>query len=141
MSQTVDFGPCLARSKCESISPLDDLAFDMYQDPEVAHMIRLLDQKKQDMVRQGKNEQSKTLKQAIADLQKVSLLAGGNRMIYKKISQPKKTQFFSFSHMVELLAPQTPQFAEHLRALQAILRSQELFEMKLTRFKGLTAYS
>ncbi|XP_078110642.1 centrosomal protein of 104 kDa isoform X2 [Sander vitreus] len=57
--------------KCESISPLDDLAFDMYQDPEVAHIIRLLDQKKQDMVRQEKYEQAKNLKQAIADLQKV----------------------------------------------------------------------
>ncbi|XP_044066906.1 centrosomal protein of 104 kDa [Siniperca chuatsi] len=57
--------------KCESISPLDDLAFDMYQDPEVAHIIRLLDQKKQDMVRQEKYETAKNLKQAIADLQKV----------------------------------------------------------------------
>ncbi|XP_062283422.1 centrosomal protein of 104 kDa [Scomber scombrus] len=57
--------------KCESISALDDLAFDMYQDPEVAHIIRLLDQKKQDMVRQEKYEKAKNLKQAIADLQKV----------------------------------------------------------------------
>ncbi|XP_069550174.1 centrosomal protein of 104 kDa [Brachyistius frenatus] len=57
--------------KCESISPLDDLAFDMYQDPEVAHIIRVLDQNKQDMVRQEKYEQAKNLKQAIADLQKV----------------------------------------------------------------------
>ncbi|XP_029974326.1 centrosomal protein of 104 kDa isoform X2 [Salarias fasciatus] len=57
--------------KCDTISPLDDLAFDMYQDPEVAHIIRLLDQKKQDMVRQEKFEQVKNLKQAIADLQKV----------------------------------------------------------------------
>ncbi|XP_071331392.1 centrosomal protein of 104 kDa isoform X2 [Trachinotus anak] len=57
--------------KCESFSPLDDLAFDMYQDPEVAHIIRLLDQKKQDVVRQEKYEQAKNLKQAIADLQKV----------------------------------------------------------------------
>uniref|UniRef100_A0A668AZ19 Centrosomal protein of 104 kDa n=1 Tax=Myripristis murdjan TaxID=586833 RepID=A0A668AZ19_9TELE len=57
--------------KCESISPLDDLAFDMYQDPEVAHIIRLLDQRKQDMVRQEKFELAKSLKQAIADLQKV----------------------------------------------------------------------
>lgn len=60
-----------ALSKCESISPLDDLAFDMYQDPEVAHIIRLLDQKKQDTLRQGSSERSKNLKQAIADLQKV----------------------------------------------------------------------
>ncbi|XP_034392909.1 centrosomal protein of 104 kDa isoform X2 [Cyclopterus lumpus] len=57
--------------KCESTSPLDDLAFDMYQDPEVAHIIRLLDQKKLDMVQQEKYEQAKNLKQAIADLQKV----------------------------------------------------------------------
>ncbi|XP_038864112.1 centrosomal protein of 104 kDa [Salvelinus namaycush] len=57
--------------KCESISPLDDLAFDMYQDPEVAHIIRLLDDKKQEMVRQERYEFAKTLKQAVADLQKV----------------------------------------------------------------------
>ncbi|XP_051525532.1 centrosomal protein of 104 kDa-like isoform X3 [Myxocyprinus asiaticus] len=61
----------LSSYKCESISPLDDLAFDMYQDPEVAHIIRLLDQKKQDMVRQERFELAKKLKQAIADLQKV----------------------------------------------------------------------
>uniref|UniRef100_A0A8C8GB85 Centrosomal protein of 104 kDa n=1 Tax=Oncorhynchus tshawytscha TaxID=74940 RepID=A0A8C8GB85_ONCTS len=57
--------------KFESISPLDDLAFDMYQDPEVAHIIRLLDDKKQEMVHQERYEFAKTLKQAIADLQKV----------------------------------------------------------------------
>lgn len=68
---TVACVSCLAPSKCESISPLDDLAFDMYQDPEVAHIIRLLDQKKQDMVRLEKYEEAKNLKQAIADLQKV----------------------------------------------------------------------
>ncbi|XP_056279486.1 centrosomal protein of 104 kDa isoform X1 [Pseudoliparis swirei] len=57
--------------KCESTSPLDDLAFDMYQDPEVAHIIRLLDHKKLDMVQQEKYERAKNLKQAIADMQKV----------------------------------------------------------------------
>ncbi|XP_066499761.1 centrosomal protein of 104 kDa [Hoplias malabaricus] len=60
-----------AGSKYESISPLDDLAFDMYQDPEVAHIIRLLDDKKQDMVRLERYDLAKKLKQAIADLQKV----------------------------------------------------------------------
>lgn len=70
----VAFVSCSAPSKCESISPLDDLAFDMYQDPEVAQIIRLLDQKKQDTVRQEKYEQAKNLKQAIADLQKVLYL-------------------------------------------------------------------
>ncbi|XP_029689126.1 centrosomal protein of 104 kDa isoform X2 [Takifugu rubripes] len=55
----------------DSISPLDDLAFDMYQDPEVAHIIRVLDQKKQEAVRQENYEEAKNLKQAIADLQKV----------------------------------------------------------------------
>ncbi|XP_052460383.1 centrosomal protein of 104 kDa isoform X1 [Carassius gibelio] len=61
----------LSSYKCDSISPLDDLAFDMYQDPEVAHIIRLLDQKKQDMVREERFDLAKKLKQAIADLQKV----------------------------------------------------------------------
>lgn len=62
---------CSVPSNYESISPLDDLAFDMYQDPEVAHIIRVLDQKKQEAVRQENYEEAKNLKQAIADLQKV----------------------------------------------------------------------
>jgi hypothetical protein len=32
------------------ISPLDDLAFDMYQDPEIAQIIRKLEKKKQEAV-------------------------------------------------------------------------------------------
>lgn len=65
----------LSSYKCDSISPLDDLAFDMYQDPEVAHIIRLLDQRKQDVVQQEKFDLAKKLKQAIADLQKVIVYA------------------------------------------------------------------
>ncbi|XP_048823775.1 centrosomal protein of 104 kDa isoform X4 [Lagopus muta] len=57
--------------KSDSISPLDDLAFDMYQDPEVAQIIRRLDEKKHDAVRQERYDYAKKLKQAIADLQKV----------------------------------------------------------------------
>ncbi|KAJ8371149.1 hypothetical protein SKAU_G00111770 [Synaphobranchus kaupii] len=57
--------------KCDFISPLDDLAFDMYQDPEVAQTIRKLDEKKQEAVQQERYDLAKTLKQAIADLQKV----------------------------------------------------------------------
>ncbi|XP_061625287.1 centrosomal protein of 104 kDa isoform X2 [Phyllopteryx taeniolatus] len=56
--------------KYDSTSPLDDLAFDMYQDPEVARIIRHLNKKKQDMVHQERFEHAKYLKQAIADLQK-----------------------------------------------------------------------
>lgn len=62
----------LSSYKGDSISLLDDLAFDMYQDPEVAHIIRLLDQKKQDVVQREKFDLAKKLKQAIADLQKVN---------------------------------------------------------------------
>ncbi|XP_042336407.1 centrosomal protein of 104 kDa [Sceloporus undulatus] len=57
--------------KPDSISPLDDLAFDMYQDPEVAQIIRKLDEKKHEAVRKEHYDQAKKLKQAIADLQKV----------------------------------------------------------------------
>ncbi|NXS50071.1 CE104 protein, partial [Balaeniceps rex] len=57
--------------KPDSISPLDDLAFDMYQDPEVAQIIRRLDEKKREAVRRERYDYAKKLKQAIADLQKV----------------------------------------------------------------------
>ncbi|XP_068096589.1 centrosomal protein of 104 kDa isoform X1 [Hyperolius riggenbachi] len=57
--------------KADAISPLDDLAFDMYQDPEVAQIIRKLDEKKHEAVRQERYDYAKKLKQAIADLQKV----------------------------------------------------------------------
>ncbi|NXS83738.1 CE104 protein, partial [Erpornis zantholeuca] len=57
--------------KCDSISPLDDLAFDMYQDPEVAQIIRRLDEKKREAVHHECYDHAKKLKQAIADLQKV----------------------------------------------------------------------
>ncbi|NXT68626.1 CE104 protein, partial [Chaetops frenatus] len=57
--------------KRDSISPLDDLAFDMYQDPEVAQIIRKLDEKKREAVCLECYDHAKKLKQAIADLQKV----------------------------------------------------------------------
>ncbi|NXY13778.1 CE104 protein, partial [Atrichornis clamosus] len=57
--------------KRDSISPLDDLAFDMYQDPEVAQIIRRLDERKREAVRHERYDHAKKLKQAIADLQKV----------------------------------------------------------------------
>nr|XP_021510855.1 centrosomal protein of 104 kDa isoform X2 [Meriones unguiculatus] len=52
-------------------SPLDDLAFDMYQDPEVAQIIRRLDERKREAVKKERYDHAKKLKQAIADLQKV----------------------------------------------------------------------
>lgn len=58
-------------SKSEVISPLDDLAFDMYQDPEVAQIIRKLDEEKHEAVKLERYDFAKKLKQAIADLQKV----------------------------------------------------------------------
>ncbi|XP_041061789.1 centrosomal protein of 104 kDa isoform X2 [Carcharodon carcharias] len=58
-------------SKSEIVSPLDDLAFDMYQDPEVAQIIRKLDEEKHEAVKHERYDFAKKLKQAIADLQKV----------------------------------------------------------------------
>lgn len=43
----------------------------MYQDPEVAQIIRRLDEKKHEAVHQECYDYAKKLKQAIADLQKV----------------------------------------------------------------------
>nr|KAF6377522.1 centrosomal protein 104 [Myotis myotis] len=62
-------GTCSGKS--DHISPLDDLAFDMYQDPEVAQIIRKLDERKREAVQQERYDYAKKLKQAIADLQKV----------------------------------------------------------------------
>ncbi|XP_052225713.1 centrosomal protein of 104 kDa-like isoform X2 [Dreissena polymorpha] len=53
------------------ISPLDDLAFDMYQDPEIAQIIRKLEKKKQEAVLQERYEYAKKLKHTIQELQKV----------------------------------------------------------------------
>ncbi|XP_060603860.1 centrosomal protein of 104 kDa-like isoform X3 [Ruditapes philippinarum] len=52
------------------ISPLDDLAFDMYQDPEIGQIIRKLDKKKQEAVLQERYEYAKKLKATIVELQK-----------------------------------------------------------------------
>ncbi|XP_069775157.1 centrosomal protein of 104 kDa isoform X2 [Narcine bancroftii] len=62
--------------KSEVISPLDDLAFDMYQDPEVAQIIRKLDEEKHEAVKHEHYDFAKKLKQAIADLQKVGECLG-----------------------------------------------------------------
>jgi len=58
-------------SKQNYISPMDDIAFDMYQDPEVAEIIRRLDKRKKEAVRDENFDLAKRMKQAIADLQKV----------------------------------------------------------------------
>uniref|UniRef100_A0A3B4B522 Centrosomal protein of 104 kDa n=1 Tax=Periophthalmus magnuspinnatus TaxID=409849 RepID=A0A3B4B522_9GOBI len=68
--------------KCESFCPLDDLAFDMYQDPEVAQLIRLLHQRKQEMVHHEKFEKARLLKQALADLHKV-----GERLAWLEVEK------------------------------------------------------
>ncbi|BFZ23710.1 hypothetical protein BsWGS_26748 [Bradybaena similaris] len=58
-------------NKPDYISPLDDLAFDMYQDPEIAQIIRRLERRKQEAVLQERYDYAKRLKQAIEELQKV----------------------------------------------------------------------
>lgn len=45
----------------------------MYQDPEVAQIIRRLDERKREAVQRERYDHAKKLKQAIADLQKVRL--------------------------------------------------------------------
>ena len=57
------------------VSPLDDLAFDMYQDPEVARLIRRLNEKKREAVEAEKFDAAKTFKETILKLQKVIGLA------------------------------------------------------------------
>ncbi|XP_067659382.1 centrosomal protein of 104 kDa-like isoform X1 [Haliotis asinina] len=72
-NRTQDKDPALEGflNRPEYISPLDDLAFDMYQDPEIAQIIRRLERKKQEAVLQERYDYAKRLKHAIAELQKV----------------------------------------------------------------------
>ncbi|XP_071482021.1 centrosomal protein of 104 kDa-like [Diadema antillarum] len=60
-----------AVNKPDFISPMDDLAFDMYQDPEVANIIRKLDTRKNEAVIKEQFDLAKRVKYAINDLQKV----------------------------------------------------------------------
>ena len=59
----------------ESNNPLDDLAFDMYQDPEVARIIRRLDMKKQQAIMEERYDYAKRIKDVIVDLQQVNIYA------------------------------------------------------------------
>ncbi|XP_022668197.1 centrosomal protein of 104 kDa-like [Varroa jacobsoni] len=55
----------------EEISPMDDLAFDMYVDGEVAQILRKLEHKKRDAINEERFIFAKKLKHAIGELQKV----------------------------------------------------------------------
>lgn len=72
-SRNVDRDPAAEGffNKPDYISPLDDLAFDMYQDSEIAQIIRKLERKKQEAVLQERYDYAKKVKTAIAELQKV----------------------------------------------------------------------
>ncbi|CAF0816816.1 unnamed protein product [Didymodactylos carnosus] len=58
-------------NRSDQISIIDDLAFAMYQDPEIAVIIKNLDKKKQEAVNEEKFEQARKFKQAIQELIKV----------------------------------------------------------------------
>ncbi|CAF5052560.1 unnamed protein product, partial [Rotaria magnacalcarata] len=58
-------------ARSDQISIIDDLAFAMYQDREIAAIIKNLDRKKQECVHDEKFEQARKFKQAIQELIKV----------------------------------------------------------------------
>ncbi|CAF2436445.1 unnamed protein product [Rotaria sp. Silwood2] len=58
-------------SRSDQISIIDDLAFAMYQDPEIAAIITNLDRKKQECVQDEKFDQARKFKQAIQELIKI----------------------------------------------------------------------
>lgn len=58
-------------NRSEYISPMDDLAFDLYQDPEIAKIIRQLEKRKREAVLQENFEDAKKLKTCIQELQQV----------------------------------------------------------------------
>lgn len=71
--RTMDLDPAAlaAAKRPDYISPLDDLAFVMYQDPEIRKIIQSLDKKKCDCVVSERFDEAKRLKQAISELYKI----------------------------------------------------------------------
>ncbi|KAG0410750.1 hypothetical protein HPB47_012126, partial [Ixodes persulcatus] len=66
----------------EEISPMDDLAFDMYVDTEVAQILRKLEAKKRDAIAEERFVFAKKLKYAVVELQKVGEKLG--KMVIEK---------------------------------------------------------
>lgn len=58
-------------NKPDFISPLDDLSFDMYQDPETASLIRKLEEKKKQAIKEEMFDDAKRYKEIMTDLYKV----------------------------------------------------------------------
>ena len=58
-------------NKPDYVSPLDDIAFAMYQDPQTAEIIRELEQKKKEAIKEDEFVEAKKFHQVINDLQKV----------------------------------------------------------------------
>lgn len=61
----------VCNSRADYISPLDDLAFDMYQDPEIAAIVRKLEHKKQEYVLAERFDDAKRIRDASTRLQHV----------------------------------------------------------------------
>lgn len=78
------------------ISPLDDLAFDMYQDPEVAQIIRKLERKKQEAVLQERYDFAKQIKIGIEKLQK-----GGERLGKLEVEKRHAAEYEDFDKALE----------------------------------------
>ena len=53
LSFIVSFDVIVSVIRRDYIAPTDDLAFDLYQDPEVARIIRRLNRQKEDAVKRG----------------------------------------------------------------------------------------
>uniref|UniRef100_A0A8D2AFH3 Centrosomal protein of 104 kDa n=1 Tax=Sciurus vulgaris TaxID=55149 RepID=A0A8D2AFH3_SCIVU len=107
--------------RSDYISPLDDLAFDMYQDPEVAQIIRKLDERKREAVQRERYDHAKKLKQAIADLQKVGERLG--RYEVEKRCAVEKEDYDLAKEKKQQMASYRAQVYEQLE-LHGLLHSQ-----------------
>ncbi|GAB1289308.1 Centrosomal protein of 104 kDa [Apodemus speciosus] len=118
--------------RSDYISPLDDLAFDMYQDPEVAQIIRRLDERKREAVKKERYDHAKKLKQAIADLQKVGERLG--RYEVEKRCAVEKEDYDLAKEKKQQMARYRAQVYEQLELhglLQGEPETQRLFTLPL----------
>ncbi|XP_020607283.1 centrosomal protein of 104 kDa-like [Orbicella faveolata] len=85
MNPNLNNAPVWGRiNKPDYISRMDDLAFDMYQDPETAALIRKLDDRKREAVQQERYDYAKKLTAVISDLYKVGEKLGRYEVEKKK---------------------------------------------------------
>ncbi|CAF1135943.1 unnamed protein product [Adineta steineri] len=116
----------LIPNRSDQISIVDDLAFAMFQDPEIAAIIRNLDKKKQEYVQTEKFDQARKFKQAIQELLKI-----GERLARYEMEKRQAIEREDYDtaqnrkEKVELFRTETYKQLQALNLLDIVMESGE----------------